>query len=140
MNGYTKITLDNDFTQKYWMGPGNLVARYYAYLQKGFELVNQSKNYFFILFGGYWTVRSVEVLGYKLNADAILILGLLGLPILAVVGRWYLFRASKSIEYIIAQHGTVTQYNSYNLQIDILNELEKLNRNLEKYHNGNKLV
>ncbi len=111
------ITFTPEYIQKYWEGPQNIVVRYYAYLQRGFGLVNEAKNYIFIMFGSYWTVKSISLLGFSLDPAWIIVAGILGLPVLVFLGRWYLFKAQKSAEYINTQHGSLTGFNPYNMQI-----------------------
>jgi len=57
------------------------------------------------------------------------------IPALIVIGRWHLYKASKTQEFIQNTKGSVLGYKPYNLQLkrteateQILEELKKLNR------------
>mgnify|MGYP001580363098 CR=1 FL=1 len=122
MSDFKPITFSEEYTQKYWDGSSNRFARYYTYLQRGFGLFNETKNYLLMLFGSYWTIKTAD---YWINfgvSDTWLVTGLgilaiIGVGFLLMAGRWDLFKLSKAREFATTQHGSVTQYNSYNMAV-----------------------
>lgn len=122
MSEFKPILFDEENLRKFWEGPSNRFARYYTYLQRGFGLFNETKNYILLLFGFYWTVKTAD---YWLNfeiSDFWLIIGLIvaaiiGLGILLLAGRWDMFKLSKAKEFATTQHGTVTQYQGFNMTV-----------------------
>ena len=129
MDEIKPITFDGAFIDKYWDGPSNFLARQYAYLQRGFGIVNEAKNYFLIIFGSFWTAKAITIMGYSIDPRWTLVAGAIGLPTLIFVGRWQLFKAQKAIEVVSARHGSVTGYNGYNMQIEqtqLLRDIKQL--------------
>ena len=129
MSEYKKIDESSEMLRAYWEGPSNRFARYYTYLQRGFGLVNEAKNYFLIVFGSIWTAKYISFMGYTVSSNWVIFAGIIGLPVLLLAGRWDLFKLSKSREFATTQHGTVTKYNSYNMavkQLEILEEVREL--------------
>lgn len=132
---FKKVTISDEYVEKYWTGRENIFIRQFSYLRSGFGLVNEAKNYFLIIFGTYWTARVIVIWGYTINPNWILLIGIVGVPFLVWIGRWELFKAGRAREYIIKQHGSVTQYQDHNMLVDqtefqkqILEELKKLNK------------
>ena len=139
MSDFKPIIFSGETLRKYWEGPENKFSRYYTYLQKGFGIVNEAKNYILIVFGTYWTVKTMDW-WIKLGiSDGLLAVGLgiiatIGIGFLILIGRWDLFKLSKAREFAMVQHGSVTQYNPYNMQVrtveqndEIISLLKKLN-------------
>lgn len=127
---YKKIT--DELAPLYWDGPSNVIARYYAYLQRGFGFVNEAKNYFLIFFGILWTNKVISFFGYTIGTQWIVLGGIIGIPCLVIVGRWQLFKAAKAVEFIGNRHGSVTGYNSYNMTIETLEVNKEQNAKLDK--------
>ena len=84
---FKPIIFSPEYQKKYWHGPQNFIVRMYVYLQRGFALVNEAKNYFLIVFGSIWTVKCIDILRLRISTNLISLDGLVGLPILGVVGR-----------------------------------------------------
>src|SRR3990167_6984675 len=139
---FKPITSGEEYLQKYWEGAQNKFVRYWVYLRKGMGLFNESKNYIMFAFAGYWTVKTSNLwLGYGLS-DTWLILGfIIGIPIgllaLLFLGHWDLYRASKPQEYMNAQHGSITGYQGFNIQIEVLNNLREINKKLSNGKENN---
>lgn len=118
-----KPIIFNDQTHaKYWDGPSNLFVRYHNYLQRGLGLYNEFKNYIMMLFGTYWTVKTMDWwIGYHVPdlwlVGGLLIFAIVGLGFLLLAGRWHLYKAAKATEFINNRHGTVTQYDGFNMQV-----------------------
>lgn len=128
---FKPITFTEEYTQKYWEGPTNRFARYYIYLQRGFGLVNEAKNYAFIIFGSVLTVEFVDFFGYKISSWWIIVAGIIGIPILLLAGRWDLFKLSKAREFATVQHGSVTRYDSYNMTVRMIEQQDEIIKLLE---------
>ena len=133
---FKQITFSEEYHQKYWAGFTNLLVRYYTYLDRGFGVFNQTKNYILMIFGTYWTIRTMEWWTGKGYSDGLLVLGVgaaafIGIGFLIIIGRWHLFKAQKAIEFITTQKSTITGYNGYNMAIRQLEILEEINKKLK---------
>lgn len=125
MDEFEPITYSQEYLTQYWQGPTNMFARYFTYLQRCIGLFNEAK-YFIALFG-LGVFKSDIVIPWW-----ILILGGLGaLPLMIVVGRWHLFKVQKATEFINTQHGSVTGFGMYNMNIQILKTLKEINSKLK---------
>ena len=137
MTEFKPIIFSGETLRKFWDGPSNRFARYYTYLQKGFGIVNEAKNYILILFGTYWTIKTMSWwidLGYSDNmlAVGLIIVALVGLGFLILIGRWDLFKLSKSREFAMVQHGSVTQFGIYNMTVKNLEIQEEQSKLLQE--------
>ena len=142
MSNFKPITFTEEYTQKYWEGSGNRFARFYTYLQKGFGLVNEAKNYILIIFGTYWTIKTMDWWIRTNLSDMTLVTGLgigaiVGIGFLVLIGRWDLFKLSKAREFAMVQHGSVTQYGNYNMQVKALELQEEILKELKKINDNN---
>ena len=141
MSKYPKVDLSAENLRKYWEGKTNFFNRYYIYLQRGLGLFNEIKNYLMLLFGTYWTVKTMD---YWVNlgfSDVTLTIGLgiaamVGVGFLILMGRWEMMKLSKSREFINQQKASITGYNSYNLSIDQYDILEEIRDLLKKNNPG----
>lgn len=142
MDEFQKIEFNEECRNKYWNGVQNRFVRYYTYLAKGNGLVNEFKYYIIFVFGGYWTIRVTTIMGYQIPAYFILLLGILGVPVLMLIGHWHLHRAQKPIELVTTFYGSLTRFNGYNMQITNLEQQQKiielLQRILAKIEHDNK--
>lgn len=100
-----------EYLRKYWDGPSNMFARYYSYWQRGLGLVNEAKYYLIAIFGG--TLLS----GFKPDLWMTVTAAIIAPPIIILAGRWDLYKLSKAREFIQAQHGSITQWNGYNMAV-----------------------
>ena len=133
MSEFKQITNGEEFLNAYWEGPSNRFVRYWTYLRRGMGLFNEWKNYILVVFGTFLTYffsgRLIEVFNLRLSPFWILGAAVVGIGALLWLGHWDLYRASKPIEYINAQNGTITGYNQYNMtiqQLEILEEVREL--------------
>lgn len=138
MSEFQPITFSEEYHQKYWAGFSNIIVRYHSYLQRGLGLFNEAKYYILAFFGSIFAAEVVEVYGYTIDSQWIVLMAILGLPALILIGRWDLFKASKAREFINAQHASITGYNAYNMTIrnieqndEIIDLLKKLNERLK---------
>lgn len=135
MSDFKPIEFDGEFKKQFWEGSSNTFVRYWVYLQKGFEVVNNAKNYFLIIFGSFWTAKVIEIFGYRFNPIWTLFAGLIGFPGLILIGRWLLHRAAKPQEFMTTHKATITGYQGFNMQVRQIKLLEEINRNLKKLNN-----
>ena len=148
MEKFKFITFSEEFMQKYVEGSSNKFARYYNYLQRGFGLFNESKNYILMLFGTYWTIKTADFwIGFGIS-DTWLVVGLLiaatiGMVVLLLMGRWDLYILSKAREALNAKDGSITQFKGFNMQVYLVTlfeamakekgiDVEKLKEELQK--------
>lgn len=137
---FRPITFSEEYHQKYWAGLPNTFVRYYAYLDRGFGVFNQAKNYILMIFGTYWTVKTMEWWIGTGYSEVMLVVGLgtlsfLGICFLVILGRWHMFKANKAIEFINSQT-TITGWDGYNMQVFNVSLMEaiaiKLGADVEK--------
>ena len=133
---FKPITISQEYTNKYWEGPSNMFARYYTYWQRGMSLLNEARLYFYLIGGGLFTAEFIDVFGYKIPVELVIVGAALGIPMIIIAGRWDLFKLSKAREYATTTNGTITQFNSYNmavLNIALIGAIaEKLGVDVEK--------
>src|SRR3990167_10010516 len=141
MEKFKLVTFSEEFMNKYVEGSSNRFARYYTYLQRGFGLFNETKNYILILFTTYWTVKTADYwLGFGISdlwlAGGLLGLAILGLGILLLVGRWDLYVLAKAREALNAKDGSILQFKGHNISVWNVNLMEavagKLGVDIEK--------
>lgn len=126
-----------DLRRKYWIGRENFFIRQVTFLRSGLDLLNEAKNYILMLFGAYWTVRSMD---WWLKTGLselwlLMFIGIgcvIGLVVLLLVGRWNMFRADKARSYISQQHASPTQYQGHNMQVVSVQLLEEILNQLKK--------
>lgn len=123
---YEKIDSSTEILRRYWDGPTNMFSRYYTYFQRCLTLFNEGKYLLGLIGLGIWK-STIVIPGWALILGTIV-----GFPLMIAIGRWHLFRVQKATEFINAQHGSITGYNSYNMQIDNLNQNEEIIRLLKK--------
>lgn len=131
MSKFEPITFNEEYANMYWDGASNTFVRYYSYLDRGFELFNKTKNYLMLMFGTYWTIKTMDWWVQTGYSEGILIFGLIvvatfGIGFLVLIGRWHLFKAAQAIEYITQLKGTVTQYKGFNMAVYQLRLFEAL--------------
>lgn len=112
--------------RKYWDGPSNRFSRYFTYWQRGMGWLNEARLYLYLLGGGIFASEFIEVFGYKIPVELIMIGAALGIPIIVLIGRWDLFKLNKAREFINSQYGSVIGYNNYNMQVLQVHLLEKI--------------
>lgn len=135
MTEFKQVTLSEEYLWKYWDGPENWAGRYFMYLQRGFGLFNEIKNYLLIAFTTFWTIKAATFFGidfgYLWAGVITLIFTGAGLPVLFFLGRWDILKLSKIREFITTMKGTVNGYNGYNIQVKLLEQNDKIIELLE---------
>lgn len=134
---FKPIEFDGELREQYWEGKSNTFVRYWAYLRGGLALVNEAKNYLLVVFGSFWTAKVIEVGGHSINPNWTLLAGLIGVPILILLGRWQLHKAAKPQEFMNTSKGTVIGYQAFNLQVSMLELQENILKELKRL-NGTK--
>lgn len=129
---YETIQFDGEMRHRYWDGRANLLVRYWTYLRGGLGLVNEAKNYLLLVFGSFWTAKVIVIAGYSINPNWTIAAGFIGVPCLIWIGRWQLYKANKTQEYMTQNVATITGYNSYNMAIDTLEVNKQQNEKLDK--------
>lgn len=131
-NEFTPIQESGELLNEYWEGKSNTFVRYYAYAQRGIGLLNEFKYYFIFLFSGYWTVKFTEIVGIRINPAWVVVAGVLGIPVLILIGRWHLYKAQKPIEYVTTMNGSIQKFGMYNMGVRQIELLEDLNKNINQ--------
>ncbi len=122
INEFKKIDDSTTYLSQFWDGVQNKFIRRFTYLREGFGLVNEAKNYFLILFGTYWTIKTMDYWVSLNFSDLILAIGLIvmaivGMGVLIYIGRWDLFKGGKAQQFIRTQHGSVTKWQGHNMSV-----------------------
>lgn len=119
MSEFQPIDL-NENRVKYWDGTTNRFARYLAYLLKCVDLVNQGK--YILAFMGLGVFKSDLVISWWV----IILLGIIAVPLMILIGRWYMHKAQKTMEFVNQMMGTVTGYQGFNMQVRQVELLEQI--------------
>lgn len=109
----------------YMKGTENTLIRYYYYINRGLDIVNQFRN----LFLGFIAVY----LGLHLtNIGWILVMFILSLPILTIVGWYNTHKVLKNSEYLATQFSTHFARSQFDLIKEQVEELKKINEQLTR--------
>ena len=108
-----------EYLPEFWEGKTNQIVRLWVYLNRGLDVANQLK---YVVAG----ILALYVILKFTNPVWIAVMFVVSLPILTFIGRWHLYKAAKSQEYITTIKGSVTGYGNYNLQIQIAELLEQI--------------
>src|SRR3990167_6825483 len=108
---FKQVTLSGSFIDEYWDGKINFLARQYAYVERGLSLANQGK-YLAALFGLGVFKSDVVIEGWMLIAG-----GILTFPLLALIGRWHMFRVSKAQQVLTSKHESLLGFQGHNMQV-----------------------
>ena len=117
---YTEI---DTYVPEFWDGNENLVVRLWTYLHRGLDFVNQARYWIIGILGLYAVLKLT-------NPVWIAAMVVVSSPILIFVGRWHLYRVSKTQEFITSTKGTVLGYSSYNVQVRQMKLLEEIANNI----------
>ena len=108
-----------EYLPEYWEGRTNTVVRYWVYLNRGLDVANQLK---YVVAG----ILALYVILKFTNPIWMAVMFIISLPILTFIGRWHLYKAAKSQEYITTIKGSVTGYSNYNAQVEIVVLLKQI--------------
>ena len=112
-------------SEKYWDGPKNKAIRYYFYVQKGLELLNEFRYLIMSIFAIYYALKLT-------NIWLIPIMFLLAIPALTLFGWLSVHHMRKVMEYLGIEFATHWARYTYELQEKQIKLLEQLNEKLEK--------
>lgn len=103
----------------FWEGRSNIFVRLITYAKIGVNQINDYKYIGAAIFGVYYT--------FKLsNPIWLIVMGLVSLPLIILLGRWWLYKGSKASEFVTTQKGSVLGYNQFNAQVKIIELLEEI--------------
>lgn len=108
-----------DWVEEYWEGNQNIINRYWTYLKKGLDLITEARYLIISILGGYAVLKLTNPLW-------LVAMFVVSIPILTVVGRWYLIKVSKAQEFVTTVKGSVLGYKPYNLAVKQTELLEKI--------------
>lgn len=111
--------------KEYWEGRQNKMIRWWVYLMRGLTMCNEFKYVLAAIISGYVILKLTQPI-------LMIIVGIASLPLLIILGRWQLRKASKVEQWIGVEHGSVLRWNSYNLQVKTLEMLEEISIKLDK--------
>lgn len=127
------IDSTQEYLREYWEGPSNRFVRYWTYFREGLGLLNEGKYILGLL--GLGIFKSDIIFTWQILLSGIII----GVPILCLAGRWNLFHANKARQFITGQHGTLTRFQSHNMQVmqtEVMGAIAiKLGINIEEIKN-----
>ena len=130
---FKKVDWTPEYLDQYWNGTENWLVRQWTYFFNGINVVNQGKYLIGLL--GLGIFKSDIVFTWYLLTLGVII----ATPIITIVGRWDLFKATKARQFIQGQHGSITQFQSHNMNVTqtaLLAALaEKLGVDVEKVKN-----
>ncbi len=114
---FKKVDDSTENLARYWDGPSNRFARYFTYWQRGMGWLNEGRLYFYLFGGGLLASEFIEIFGYKIPVELVLVVAVVGIPIIILVGRWDLFKLNKARQFITTQHGNITKFQGHNMQV-----------------------
>jgi hypothetical protein len=107
------------YEPEFWEGGKNIAIRAWTYVLVGLGQVNNYKYVAAAIFGIYYTLKLVSPIW-------IAIMFVVSLPLLALLGHWWLYKGSKTSEFVSTNKGSVVGYSGYNAQIRTIELLEEL--------------
>jgi hypothetical protein len=120
---YMELKKIDSFIPEFWEGNQNVLIRIWTYIKVGLDQVNNFKYVAAFIFGIYLTLKFSN---YLWLAGMFLI----SVPILALLGHWWLYKGSRTSEYVMNTKGTVVGYQNYNAQIETIELLKKILKKL----------
>ena len=103
----------------------NILIKIYFYINNGVTILNNFRNLGLGIFALYFAMKLANPLW-------LIVMGLIALPILAVVGYYNVHRISKISEQLSVKHGTHYGIQQFELQQKQVELLEKI---YEQQHN-----
>lgn len=92
-------------------------------MSRGLDLVNQAKYLIVGILGLYAVLKLTNPLWMAA-------MFVVSIPVLIVMGRWQLYKVSKTQEYVTVTTGTVLGYAGYNMTVRQIELLEAINAKL----------
>lgn len=107
------------YTPRYWEGTSNVLVRYWIYLSRGLDFINQAKYLIAGILGLYAVLKLT-------NPYWMIVMFFGSLPALVILGHWHLYKVSKTQEYVNTTKGSVLGYKNYNIAVRQIELLEKI--------------
>lgn len=107
-----------------WQGKQNILIRLFTYAKVGLQQVNDYKYIGAAIFGIYYTLKLHHWIW-------LVVMGVVSVPILILLGRWWLYKGSKASEFVTTQKGSVLGYNQYNIAVRTMELLESIDKKLK---------
>ena len=120
-----KFKAIEEYYPKYWEGKENIFVRYWVYLNRGLDMITQARYLILGILGLYAVLKFT-------NPIWMAVMFFISLPILIIIGRWQLYKVSKTQEFITNTKGTVLGYTGYNMQVRTIELLEQISKKLDK--------
>jgi len=114
------------FLNTYWVGKQNLAIRWWVYLLRGLNMLNEFKYVLAAIISGYVILKITEPIW-------MVIVGVSVVPPLIILGRWQLQRASKVEQYISTELGNVLKWKDYEVKVETLNKLNEILEEIKNY-------
>lgn len=111
-----------EYDSKYLPGLKNRFARYYFYLNRGLDILNQFRNLFLGILGIYIALHLT-------NPALLAIMGVPALLILTVAGYYSVHHMSKITEWLtirFSSHYAIKTFNYTEEQVKLLKEIKEL--------------
>ena len=108
---FKKVDSSLEYLNQYWNGPENWFVRIWTYFFNGINVINQGKYLIGLL--GLGIFKSDVTFTWQMLALGVII----GTPIIIIVGRWDMFKATKARQFIQGQHGSITQFQNHNMAV-----------------------
>lgn len=112
----------NDNKEEYWNGNKNKAIRYWFYINRGMDWINQFRNLFFCIIALY--------VALKLNNPMWLIgMVVISIPILGIVGYIQVHHLGKVLDWLNVRFSTHYSLASFKLQEEIRDAVQILANN-----------
>src|ERR1035437_3177239 len=108
-----------DQNNEYMVGIENTLIRYYYYLNRGLDIINQFRNLFLGIITLYIALKFTNLL-WAIG------MFIISIPILVIVGRYNTHKILKNSEYLSTQfstHYALTQFDYIKEQVELLKEI-----------------
>jgi hypothetical protein len=115
----------DELKERYWSGNRNKVIRYYYYVRRGLELLNEFRYLLMAIFGVYLAMKMS-------NPILLIFMFLVSIPVLIVLGWLMVHHISKVIEWLNVEFSTYWGRYTYDLQEKILEELKRIREGVER--------
>lgn len=116
MDGFGKI---EEHVPEYWEGGKNILIRVWTYIKVACNQADDLKYVAASIFGVYLLIKLNNIIW-------LIVMFVASLPLLAILGRWWLYKGAKTSEFVTATKGSVIGYRSYNLQVRQVELLEQI--------------
>ena len=110
---------------QYWDGFKNKSIRYYYYVRRGLELLNEFRYLIMGILGFYYALKLDNPMMMVVMFGA-------SIPILIILGWLMVHHIAKVIEWLNIQYSTHWSRYTYDLQEEIIKQLKEINEKLSQ--------